>query len=78
MRAPKIPSFFKSSKAKPFSFQPRYYDELKERHTKLNHQKKQDIKFKKRSTKQEEKGRNIKIILLIIILSLLAYKLIIN
>ena len=78
MRAPKIPSFFKSSKARNFSFQPRYYDELKERHTKLNRQVKRDIKFKKTHTKQEEKGRNIRIVLLIIILSLLAYKFIIN
>ena len=78
MRAPKIPSFFKSSKARTFSFQPRYYDELKERHTKLNHQGKRDVKFKKIHAKQEEKGRNIRIVLLIIILSLLAYKFIIN
>ena len=78
MRAPKIPSFFKSSASKPFSFKPRYYDELKERYTKLNYQEKRDIKFKKRHTKKEEKGRNIRIVLLIIILSLLAYKFIIN
>ncbi len=30
MQAPKLPSFLKVSKAKPFSFRPRYYDERKE------------------------------------------------
>ena len=78
MKAPKILSLFKSSEAKTFSFQPRYYNELKERRAKLNHQERTNIKFKKRPTKKEEKGRNIRIVLLIIILSLLAYKFIIN
>ena len=76
MKAPKIPSFFKSSKIKPFSFKPRYYDEIKERHKQLN-QIKKNIKFKNIYAKKE-KGRNFRIILLIIILSLLAYKIITN
>ena len=78
MEAPKIPSFLKSSKIKPLSFKPRYYDEIKERHKQSNQNKKSNIKFKSNYTKRNEKGRSFRIILLIIILSLLAYKFIIN
>ena len=62
MKAPKIPSFFKSSKIKHFSFKPRYYDKIKERHKQLN-QIKKNIKFKN---------------IYAIILSLLAHKIITN
>ena len=40
--------------------------------------KKLNIKFNRNYTKKQEKGRNIRIIFLIIILSLLAYNFIIN
>ena len=78
MQAPKIPSFFKSSASKSFSFTPRYYDERKERREKLKKGTKANIKFKRKHTKKQEKGRGLRIVLMIIILSLLAYKFIIN
>ena len=78
MKAPKIPYFFKSSEIKKFTFKPRYYDEIKERYKQLNENKKSNIKFKRIYSKRNEKGRNFRIIFLIIILSLLAYKFIIN
>ena len=71
MKAPKIPSIFKGTENKKFSFNARYYNKRKEL-------KKLNIKFNRHYTKKQEKGRNIKIILLIIILSLLAYNIIIN
>ena len=78
MQSPKLPSFFKASSTKLFSFKPRYYDERKERREKLGKGTEENIKFKRNHSKKKEKGRNIRIILLIIILSLLAYKFIIN
>jgi len=78
MQSPKLPSFFKASSAKSFSFKPRYYDERKERREKLEKGTKAKIKFPRNHTKKKEKGRSIRIIFLIIILSLLAYKFIIN
>jgi hypothetical protein len=35
MEAPRLPSFFKSRRPQGFDFKPRYYDELKEKHQKL-------------------------------------------
>ncbi len=78
MQAPRIPSFLKTSSAKSFSFIPRYYDEHKERREKLQKGEKASIKFKRNHTKKQQKGRGIRIVLLIFVLSLLAYKLIIN
>ena len=78
MQAPKIPSFFKASGSKSFSFKPRYYDEEKDRRKQLEKGGKTNIKFHKNHTKKKEKGRGIRIVFLIIILSLLAYKLLIN
>ena len=78
MQAPRIPSFFKTSSAKSFSFIPRYYDEHKERRERLKNGEEASIKFKKNHAKKQQKGRGIRIVLLIIVLSLLAYKLIIN
>jgi len=78
MQAPRIPSFFKTSSAKSFSFIPRYYDKHKERREKLQKREKASIKFKRNHAKKQQKGRGIRIIFLIIVLSLLAYKLIIN
>ena len=76
MKAPKIPSFFKAPIPKSFSFKPRYYDKRKERYQNL--EKNINISFNRNNTKKTEKGRNTRIILLIIILSLLAYKFINN
>tara|TARA_B100000401_G_C52723798_1_gene680004 strand:+ start:498 stop:734 length:237 start_codon:yes stop_codon:yes gene_type:complete len=78
MKAFKIPSFFKFNKPKKFSFYPRYYNELKERRAKLQKGEKANIKFRRHQTKKIQKGRAIRILFLIIILSLLAYKIIIN
>ena len=78
MQAPKIPSFFKTPIAKSFSFKPRYYNKQKERIEQLQKGSKVKIKFNRKHTHYKEKGRIIRIIFLIIILSLLAYKYIIN
>ena len=78
MRAPKIPSFFKIQNLKSFSFSPRYYNEKKERHEQLLQGRKANIKFHRKHSKKASKGRYIRMIILIIILSLLTYKIIIN
>ena len=78
MQPPKHPSLFKASNPKSFSFKPRYYDERKERRKELEKGKKAHIKFSRNYNKTIEKGRSIRIIFLIIILSLFAYKFIIN
>ena len=78
MQAPRIPSFFKTLENKSFSFEPRYYDENKERREKLKKGVKTNIKFNKSKRKNNSKGRNLRIIFLIIILSLLSYNFVIN
>ena len=79
MKAPKIPSFFKAPNAKNFSFKPRYYDQNKERKEQLIKEGKSPLKFKRNKIKHPaQKGRKYRILFLIIILSLLAYKLLIN
>ena len=79
MQAPKLPSFFKAPNAKNFSFKPRYYDAQKERREQLKKEGKSPLKFKRTNIKHPaKKGRKYRILFLIIILSLLAYKLIIN
>ena len=79
MQAPKLPSFFKAPSAKNFSFKPRHYDQNKERREQLIKQEKSPLKLKKNRIKHPpQKGRKYRILFLIIILSLLAYKLLIN
>ncbi|MEC9209153.1 MAG: hypothetical protein VX762_01875 [Bacteroidota bacterium] len=78
MKAPRIPSFFKSSSSKSFSFNPRYYNERKERREQWEKGRKANIRFNREHTKMKQKGRSMRIVFLIIILSLLAYKFIIN
>ena len=76
MKAPRLPSFFKAPSTKYFSFKPRYYDERREQ---LLKEGKSPLKFKKNNLKHPaQKGRRYRILFLIIILSLLAYKLLIN
>ena len=77
MQIPKFPSIFKNSNSKTFSYIPRYYDARKERIKKLE-EKKVNIIFRSKHTSNKQKGRWIKIVFLIIILSLLSYKFIIN
>ena len=79
MQAPKLPSFFKAPNTKNFSFKPRYYDQNKERREQLRKEGKSPLKFKRNKVKPStQKGRKYRILFLIIILSLLAYKLLIN
>jgi hypothetical protein len=79
MQAPKLPSFFKAPNAKNFSFKPRYYDQNKERREQLIKQGKSPLQFRRTKAKPFiQKGRKYRILFLIIILSLLAYKLLIN
>ena len=79
MHAPKLPSFFKTGNSKRFLFKPRYYDERKERIKQLKKEGKSPLKFKRQKMKHPaQKVRARIIIFLIIILSLLAYKFIIN
>jgi hypothetical protein len=79
MQAPKLPSFFKAPSSKYFSFKPRYYNESKERREQLLKEKKSPLKFKRNNLKSPpQKARKFRILFLIIILSLLAYKLIIT
>tara|TARA_B110000459_G_scaffold174666_1_gene197552 strand:- start:3 stop:242 length:240 start_codon:yes stop_codon:yes gene_type:complete len=79
MQVPKLPSFFKATNAKYFSFKPRYYCEKKERREQLLKEEKSSLKFKRNNLKfPPQKVRKFRILFLIIILSLLAYKLIIT
>jgi hypothetical protein len=79
MQAPRLPSFFKTPNARNFSFKPRYYDQNKERREQLIKQDKSPLKFKRNKVKPStQKGRKYRILFLIILLSLLAYKLLIN
>jgi hypothetical protein len=79
MQAPRLPSFFKTPNARNFSFKPRYYDQNKERREQLIKQDKSPLKFKRNKVKPStQKGRKYRILFLIILLSLLAYKLLVN
>ena len=78
MQAPRIPSFFKAASSKSFTFVPRYYDEGKERREGLKKGGKTKIKFTSYQLENKATARRTTIIFLIIILSLLAYKIIIN
>jgi hypothetical protein len=79
MQAPKLPSFFKAPNTKYFSFKARYYNERKERREQLLKEEKPTLKFKRNNMKYpSQKARKFRILFLIIILSLLAYKLIIT
>jgi len=64
---------------KSFNFKPRYYDHNKERRKKLEKEEKSTLGFKTKKEKHRvQKGRKYRILFLIIILSLLFYKLLIN
>jgi|TARA_B110000881_G_scaffold184544_1_gene172323 hypothetical protein len=72
MKAPKLPSFYKNQGLQGFKFTPRYYKPNARKNKNLgeNHKK---IKFKKISNNELIKGRNKRIIFIIIVLSLLTY-----
>lgn len=79
MQAPKLPSFFKIQKAKSFEFKPRYYNKQKDRRESITQADKPSLIFEhKKRNHSSQKGRGFQIIFLIIILSLLAYKLLIS
>ena len=65
MKAPNLPSFFKKIQAAKFNFQPRFYNEKEN--------KKKTLRFKRIHDSKSIKGRNKRIIFIIILLSLLAY-----
>ena len=65
MKAPNLPSFFKKIQATKFNFQPSYYNEKEN--------KKKTLRFKRIHDSKSIKGRNKRIIFIIILLSLLAY-----
>lgn len=65
MKAPNLPSFFKKIQAAKFNFQARYYNEKEN--------KKKTLRFKRIHDSKSIKGRNKRIIFIIILLSLLAY-----
>lgn len=76
MQAPKIPSFFKIQKVKSFNFKPRYYNKKRES---IMKSEKSSLTFEhNKRNHSSQKGRGYQIIFLIIILSLLAYKLLIS
>ncbi len=54
MNAPRIPSFFKSHAPKRFEYQPRYYDERKERlaEMKKKYEETGDGEYRRRITKE--------------------------
>ena len=75
MQAPKLPSFLKVSKAKPFSFRPRYYDERKEALKRIQESGKRQkgILFNRNSKKQTQLKSSKRLFVIIIALFLLAY-----
>ena len=74
MQAPRLPSIFKSVRNKRFNFSTRYYDERKERLKKLKEGKSADIKFKStRPSSKINKGRNLRLFLVIVALLLIVY-----
>tara|TARA_B100000927_G_scaffold18024_1_gene13921 strand:+ start:1452 stop:1700 length:249 start_codon:yes stop_codon:yes gene_type:complete len=78
MKAPQIPSFFKSSSAKKFNFQARYYNETKERIENLKNKEDINIKFKRKVRNKNKTNRLIRIIFLVVFLYIIAYKYLIN
>ena len=75
MQAPKLPSFLKVPKAKPFAFKPRYYDERKENLRKMQEsgRKQKGILFNRNSKKQVQLKSLKRLFIIIIALFLLAY-----
>ena len=75
MQAPRIPSFFKTLKAKTFDYKPRYLDKRKEQLEELKKEgKKQKRLFLSKKLRQSAKGKRTKNLFFIIIgLFLLSY-----
>tara|TARA_Y100001968_G_C18827156_1_gene467313 strand:+ start:303 stop:539 length:237 start_codon:yes stop_codon:yes gene_type:complete len=78
MKAPKIPSLFKTKKPKSFKFNPRYYNINKNKKIRKHFNKINASYNIDNSNKKKKKARIYKIIILIIILYLLIYKLLIS
>ena len=91
MEAPKLPSIFKQNQARGFNFKPLYYDERKERLEKLKkkyenaesstltHEEfRERIASKWGSERKKATGAsNIRLLLIIVVLTFLAYLIII-
>lgn len=80
MIAPKLPSFFKTSPHRRFSFKARYYDKRKEELKKILDQSKPSIKSGKfenhwgsNSRAQSKKNSNRTILLIVIALLVVSY-----
>ena len=75
MQAPKLPSFFKIPKVKPFSFKPIYYDERKETLKQMQESGKikKRILFNRNSKKQVQLKSLKRLFVIIIALFLFAY-----
>jgi len=73
MQAPRLPSMFKSQKNKQFTFSTRYYDESKERLSKLKEGKSVEIKFKSDRNSGMNKGRTFRLVTVLFILLVFAY-----
>ena len=71
MEAPRLPSIFKARKNKRFNFISRYYNEESETHD-LD-KRSSRIKFKKTNRKSKNKGRSLRLIILIIFLASIAF-----
>lgn len=78
MKAPQIPSFLKTSSAKKFNFQARYYNETKERIENLKNKKDIKIKFKRKTQEKNKFKRLIRIIFLVVFLYIIAYQYLTN
>ena len=76
MQAPRLPSMFKIQKNKQFTFSTRYYDERKERLSKLKEGKSVEIKFKSDRNSGMNKGRTgrtFRLVTVLFILLIFAY-----
>ena len=73
MQTPRLPSMFKSPSIRRFQFPTRYYNERKERLNKLKEGKSVEIKFTSSNNLGINKGRNLRLISLIITLVIVSY-----
>ena len=65
MKTPNFPSFFKKTQANKFDYKARYFTKKKENRKRINFNRSHDLKT--------SKGRNKRIIFIIIVLSLFTY-----
>lgn len=74
MKAPRLPSFFRTPLPKKFDFKPRYYDSLKEKQENRRKENKKELRFERKlNGTTKSKVRVKRIIFVFIILSLFTY-----